>query len=218
MSHTDRNGVLEPAGGNRLGGTSLVPEPPKLGLTLVPLGAVAEPEEVTILPVRELKGLGQVFTPDLGNALQICGLVHKSPGGFDTCYQLLCGPAANDPRIAQLARWIAFVPSFAWDSLEVVLRPVPLTVYGQYLIRGFTKLQGLFPTFKVSVQWHATKRRHSIYHNPLSPDEAKLIGGVKWPDAEAIREALEPAAFDSVEALAGANEAVRTLLTAREVD
>ncbi|MDB5306434.1 MAG: hypothetical protein JWO38_636 [Gemmataceae bacterium] len=216
--HTD----TPPPGGTNLRSrlpdpTPAVRHPRKLDLAHAAMPVVGDLQAVTQLTVRELKGVGQMFTANMPGAYQFRGVVHKPAGSFESQFQIIAGNALLDPRIARLAQMIAFVPAFAWATFETVLLPVKVTTYGQRVLADLQKLQQSFPSIKCFVQWDDGKRRHVVYRQTLSAAEAEMIGKVAWPDKDAIVDALEVAAFDDIGTLCDANEDIRTLLAAKEV-
>jgi hypothetical protein len=178
---------------------------------------VSDLRPVEQLVVRQLKGPGQMFTADLDSALNFLGLVHKPAGEFEEQYQILADNLLKDPRLARLAKRIAFVPAYAWTTFEVVLMPVKVTTFSQRVVADLAKLKPLFPSYKAFIQWDDGKRRHVVYQEELTPHEAVLIGKVTWPTREQILEALEATAYDELATLCDANDEVRSLLSAREV-
>lgn len=192
--------------------------PRKLDLILAAMPVVGDLQPVTQLGVRELKGVGQMFTAHMEHGYQFRSIVHKPAGSYETQYQILAGDALLDPRLARMAQSIAFFPAFVWSTFEVVLVPCKMTSFGQRVLADLQKLQAHFPAYKCFVQWDEAKRRHVVYRQPLTAAEAELIARVEWPDKDAIIDALEMVAFDSVESLCAANEEVRALLSAKEVE
>lgn len=192
--------------------------PRKLDLAPAAMPVAGDLQPVAQLVVQELKGVGQMFTANLDIAYQFRGVVYKPAGSFETLYQLVAGDALRDPRVAPMAKYIAFVPVFSWASFEVVLHPVRMTSYGQRTLSALRKLQGEFPNYKCFVSWEEVRRRHVVRHDSLSPAEAELIGAVEWPDREAIIDALEPVAYETADELAADNEEVRALLSMKEVE
>ena len=184
---------------------------------LVAMPVVGDIQPVTQLGVRELKGVGQMFTANKDLAYQFRGVVYKPAGSYETQYQLTVGDLLTDPQIVRLTQMIAFVPCYSWATFETVLLPVKMTSFGQKVLADLTKLQPEFPHYKAFVQWDDSKRRHVVYRQALSTAEAELIDKVSWPDKDAIFAALELTAFDSVGALCEVNDDIRALLSAKEV-
>lgn len=188
---------------------------PDLTLAAEPLGGEIRP--VDRLIVREISGIGRMFTPNLEQAYQFRGIAHKPPGSFETAYQIVAGAAGTDPLIAPLVRGIAFVPVLDWGSRDVVLRPVKMTTHGQYVIADLRTLQARFPGYKCYVVWDNAKRRHVVRWQDTNEAETEIVRAVDWPDVEVITEALASDAYDSVDMLAEVNEDVRALVNSREV-
>jgi hypothetical protein len=99
----------------------------------------------------------------------------------------------------------------------MVLLPVKVTTYGRRVLDDIQKLQLRFPNFKVFIEWDGTRKRHVVHWDELTEQEHGVILSVKWPGRDEILEALGAAAYDDLEALAAANEDIRTLLRSHEV-
>jgi hypothetical protein len=178
------------------------------------LGNLAPVESLT---VRELKGVGQTFTAQLDLMLAFHGLAYKGQNEYETQYQVIAPPLSHDPRVMSRVTRIAFVPGFAWATFEVVLLPIKLSAFGRRILDDLAKLKPRFPNYKSFIQWQATKKRHVVYVHDLSAQEASIIADVKWPTKHQILEALQLAAYDSLEDLMAANEEIRALVTSKEV-
>jgi hypothetical protein len=189
----------------------------KLDLARAVMPGVSGLRPVEQLVVRQMKGPGQMFTADLDSALNFLGLVHKPAGEFEERYEILADNLLKDPRLARLAKRVAFVPAFAWTTFEVVLMPVKVTSFSQRVVADLAKLKPRFPSYKAFIQWDDSKRRHVVYQEDLTAHEAELIHKVTWPTRDQILEALEVTAYDDLAALCEVNDEVRTLLSAREV-
>jgi hypothetical protein len=173
---------------------------------------------VTTLEVRELKGLAQCFTPNLGLAMGGNAIAYRAPGQYEATFQLLGRRLSNDPRLNCLATLINFTPAFSWASQEVVLLPLRTTHHGQRVTGCLRKLHRQFPSFRCSVTWSEPTKRHVVRAYALNEQERELIAGVAWPGPDQILEALSESLFDDIDKLAAVNEDVRQLLTAREVE
>ncbi len=193
------------------------PTPRKLDLSRAALPAVGDLRPVQRLGVREVKGAGNWFTPNLDCAFWVRAIAFKPPGSFDAQYQIVAGSALEDPRVARLTHLTAFIAAYAWSTTEVVLLPQKLSSHGQRVVADLRTLQHEFPNFKVFKLWDEAKHRHVVYRESLSPGEAALMSGVEWPDLAAFTEALELTAYHSVEDLRAVNDDVRAMLGAREV-
>lgn len=200
------------------GEVSLAQPKRKVDLSTAVLPDIGDVNEVALLTVRELKGIGATFTPNMLAALAFHGLIYRAPGEFESTYQILNGPLLHDPRLLARARRIAFVSAFDWSAMEVVLYPLRLTKFGEHVRLALQKLHGDFPNVKVFVQWSEAKKRHTVHRIKLTGQEAGIISQVAWPDRDQILEALSATAFDSLDDLAAANDEIRTLLSAREVE
>jgi hypothetical protein len=174
--------------------------------------------QVEQLVVREMKGISQTFTPNLEGALTFRGLVSTPPGEFEAVYLIIAGPLLSDPRIVGRVKTITFVPAFAWSTFEVVLVPFKATKFGMRVLQDLLSLKPRFPNFKVFVEWDALKKRHVVQSLPMTEQEQELIAKVIWPSRGQIIEALQLSAFDDINALAAANDEIRTLLSARAVE
>lgn len=190
----------------------------KIDLTRAALPDVGSLQAVTTLSVRELKGVGAMFTPKASGALTFLGLVYKPLNEYETIHQILAGPLQNDPRVMRYAKRITFVPAFSWATFEVVLVPVKVTTFGRRVLEDMQKLATQFPHFKIFVEWDANRKRHVVYRNGLSEQEESLIASVKWPSQEEILDALSASAYEDLEDLKSANDDIRTLLQSREVE
>jgi hypothetical protein len=195
-----------------------IESPRNIDLRLATLPAAHALRTIDNLMVRELKGLGTMFTPNVDAALDFFGLAYKPRGVFETQYQIIAGPLLNDPRVKRLASPVSFVPAFSWSTLEVVLAPYKLTAHGQRTLQLLRKLNNRFPNFKVLVEWVATRQHHVVRYSELSPNEMALIDGVHWPTADEVLEALGAVAFNNLDKLMAANEIVRQSISAREVN
>jgi hypothetical protein len=190
----------------------------KVDLLTVEMSGLPSTTPVEQLLVREMKGIGAPFTPNLETALSFRGLVHKPDGEFDKVYQPVGGPLLNDPRVAGRLKTITFVLAFLWDTLEVVIAPWRMTTYGAHVLHALQKLQPEFPNFKVFVEWSDQKKKHVVHRIDMTPQEKELISKVTWPTKEQVIEALELCAFDNIDDLAAANAEIKTLLGSREVE
>jgi hypothetical protein len=70
-------------------------------------------QTVESLCVRELKGVGAMFTPNLTGILVFMGLVYKPYGEYESQYQIIAGQLMNDPRVMKYAKRIVFIPAFS---------------------------------------------------------------------------------------------------------
>jgi hypothetical protein len=190
----------------------------KVDLATVEMSGLPATTPVEQLLVREVKGIGAPFTPNLKTALSFYGLVHKPEGEFDKVYQPVGGSLLNDPRVAGRLRTIIFVPAFLWATLEVVIAPWRMTTYGAHVLQALQSLQPQFPNFKVFVEWSEQKKRHVVRENDMTPQEQELISKFTWPTKVQIIEALQMCAFDNIDDLAAANAEIKTLLSSREVE
>jgi hypothetical protein len=172
---------------------------------------------VESLVVRELKGVGVAFTPNLDAMLMFHGLSYKPPHEYESVYQVVAPPLNNDPRVMSRASRIAYVPAFSWSTFEVVLAPFKLTSFGLRVLDNLRTLQPRFPRYKCFTQWDAAKRRHVVYFDDLSEQELGVILGTKWPTRDEILDTLQVAAFDNLDALAAANAEIHALVHSREV-
>jgi hypothetical protein len=189
----------------------------KVDLSTAVLPGLGTIKAVEALTVRELKGVGASFTPHLELAVVLYGLAYKPPPGFETVYQIVAGPLLADARVLGQARRLAFVPAFSWATLEVVLMPINLSRFGHLVLIDLQRLQPSFPSFKAFVQWSEAKKRHIVYRDELTAQEAGVIEKVRWPTREQVLEALSTSAYDDIDDLAAANEEVGALLRSREV-
>lgn len=203
----------QPDVGNRLNPLPVPRARRKINLDLAVLPEPGAGETVEVLSVREMKGIGATFTPNITAMLTFFGIAYKPPGEFDTVHQILAGPLQNDSRVLRLARRIAFVPAYDWRAHEVVLHPIKLP-YGQRVQVSLQKLQPRFPYVKVFIYWAGSKQE--VKPTKLTEQEKGIIDQVRWPDREQILDALEVTSFDNIEDLAAANEDVRTFLGAEE--
>ncbi len=202
--------LLEPEG--------IPPPRRKLILESVDLLGVVAAEPISQLAIRDLKGPGGVYTPNLAHALKLKGIIHKPPGQYQSDYQLLAGAPIRDARLASLIKVIAFVPAFVWSSLELVLLPIPMTTNGNRVFSDLQKLTTSYELkFKAYTVWDSTQFRHRIFRVGLDEGEVAVIDGIPWPTKEEILDVLQESAFDDVAALAKVNDNVRTILTATEV-
>src|SRR5262249_8877005 len=128
-------------------------------------------QTVESLSVRELKGVGAMFTSNLTATLVFFGLVFKPQGEYETLYQIVTGSLVSDPRIMRYAKRIAFVPVFSWSSFEMVLLPVKLTSYGRRVLDDLQKLQPRFPNFKSFIEWDPNRKRHVLHWDVLTNQE-----------------------------------------------
>jgi hypothetical protein len=188
-------------------------------LSTVVLPGLGDYKVVDRLAVRELKGAGATFTPNLEGALAFHGLVYKPKGTFEPVHQIICGPLLTNARVVSRAQRVVFVPVFDWGSLEIVLLPIKQTTYGQRVLvdlQQTQKKQSLH--FKAFIQWEERRHRHVVYHDDLSEQEKTAVAQAKWPTREQILEDLSTSAYNDINELAEANPEIRTLLRAREVD
>jgi hypothetical protein len=175
-------------------------------------------QTVESLTVRDLKGPGAMFTPNLSGALAFFGLVYRPPGEYETQYQIVAGPLLSDPRIMKYAKRLAFVPVYSWSSYEILLLPIKLTTFGRRVLDDLKTLQTRSPGFKAFVEWDPTRKRHVVYWDPLTEQEKPFLNAVKWPGCDEICDALSAVAFDDLGDLTQANEDIRLLLQSREVE
>ena len=101
-------------GNNRLdgpAGSGPAPEPlpglkprRKIDLTRAALPEVGSMGMVESLLVREMKGVGAMFTPNLEAALTFYSLIYKPEGEFDPRFQIVTGDLLNDPRVMRRDR------------------------------------------------------------------------------------------------------------------
>jgi hypothetical protein len=173
---------------------------------------------VDTLVVRELRGVGIMFTPKLDALMNFHGLVYKPAGEYQANYQIVTGPLLNEPRVSRSAKIISFAPTFSWSNHEVVLTPFKLTTFGRLVLDALHKLNHRFPSYKAFVVWDASRRRHVVHYDDLTPQEQAVIDGVTWPGEAAILEALTPIAYDNLDDLAAANDDIRALIRFTEVE
>jgi hypothetical protein len=190
----------------------------KVDLARVEMSGLPEVMAVEQLAVRELKGIGTIFTPKMDQMLSFRGLVYQPAGEFDVNYQLIAGPLLLDPRIVTRTKTIAIIPAFVWSSCEVVLAPWKMTKFGARTLRALQSLQPEFPNYKMFVEWSDVKTRHIVQKISTTPDERELISKVRWPNKDQIIEALQLSAYDSIDDLAAANAEIKILLNSREVE
>jgi hypothetical protein len=211
--------VVPTAVQERLSPKPALPKPKrKVDLSTAQLPGLGKLQAVETLTIRERKGVGATFTPNIADALMFHGMVYKPQGEFETKHQIVAGALLTDPRIVNRASRIAFVPALDWSEVSVVLMPLKLNTYGQRVLADLQKLQPLFPHYKAFIQWVESKRRHVVYFDDLSENEKSVIEKVKWPTQEQMLDALSAAAYDNIDDLAAANEEVRALLQSQEVD
>src|SRR5262245_54377543 len=196
--------------------TSLQPRR-KVDLTIAVLPEPGNLAPVESLTVRELKGVGETFTAQLGLMLAFHGLAYKGQHEYETQSQVIAPPLSHDPRVMSRVTRIAFVPGFAWATFEVVLLPIKLSAYGCRILDDLAKLKPRFPNYKCFVQWQATKKRHVVYVHDLSAQEASIIADAKWPTKRRVLQALQFTSFDNLEDLMTVNEELRALVTSKEV-
>ena len=172
---------------------------------------------VESLVVREMKGIGSTFTPNMALQLTFLGLVYKPEGEFDATYHLLAGPLLTDMRLAGRAKHLTFVPAFSWPTHELVIAPFKRTRMGNRVLEDLQTLTPLFPNYKTFVEWSDAKRRHIVRQIQLTEQERETIASLQWPTPDQVIDALQIVAFDDIGDLAAANDEVRLLLTAKEV-
>jgi hypothetical protein len=190
----------------------------RIDLAAAVLPDVGNIEAVEVLEVRELKGAGKSFTPDVASALTFLGIAYKRPDKFDPTYQIIVGDLQFEPLIVSLARPLVFVPVFSWSTQEVVLLPIKINNFGERILIALQKVQPAFPNIKVFIRWNDVKRRFDVKRIQMTDQEAAIIRRVCWPSREQILDALNPNAFEDMEGLAAANEEIKILLGAREVE
>jgi hypothetical protein len=182
------------------------------------MDALPQITPIDSLVVTEMKGAGATFTPNLDAALQFKGLAHKPPGEFNTQYQIIAGSLLSDPRIVGRSSGIVFVPALAWSTCEVVIVPFKATRFGIRVVQTLQSFQHRFPRFKVFVDWSDLKKRYVVHEVTMTPAEQETIDKTEWPSREQVLNALEVLAYESVENLAAANDTIRILLAAKEVE
>jgi hypothetical protein len=175
-------------------------------------------QTVESLCVRELKGVGAMFTPNLSGILMFMGLVYKPQGEYEAQYQIIIDQLMTDPRVMRYAKRIVFTPVYNWSMFEMILLPVKLTTFGRRVLDDLQKLQPRFPHFKAFIEWDGTRKRHMVRWDTLTEQEQGIIVTVKWPAREDILDALSATAYDDLETLAEANDDIRTLLRSHEVE
>jgi hypothetical protein len=219
MASTDGAAPAPPAGEtNPLRPLPTLQPKRKVDLARAALPDLGSLQTVDTLSVRELKGIGAMFTPNLSGILVFLGLVYKPPGEYETLHQIITGPLTSDPRVMKYAKRIAFVPAYSWSAFEMVLQPIRLTTFGCRVLDDLKKLAGRVPDFKAFIEWDATRKRHVVHWYELTEQELSVVAAVKWPSREEILEALSAVAYDDMNDLAQANEDIRTLLRSREVE
>jgi hypothetical protein len=101
--------------------------------------------------------------------------------------------------------------------LEVVLAPFKSTTHGRRTLDTLQKLRPRFPLFKSYVEWDDGIKRHQVYQDDLTEQEAAIIAAVKWPTREKMLDALSPLAVDNLADLIADNPEIRAALTSKEV-
>jgi hypothetical protein len=211
---TSSNGVHRPP--------APAPAPPPAPTRVIDLATVVLDdgdalETVSPLGVRDVKGAGNYITANYDLAQAYQAVAHKAAGSYDTTYQLLSGGLASDPRLRPLVRAVVFMPAYAWGDGTTVLLPVRGDGYGQAVLLALRTLQRQFPGYRAFRIWDDARKRHVVKWVPLDPAERAILDRHAWPTPAEIVEALSADAFDSIEALAEANPAVRAILTGKEV-
>jgi hypothetical protein len=215
---TPASTLAAPTGPAELAPVPLLASRRKVDLATVEMSNLAVATPVEQLVVREMKGIGQTFTPNLAGALTFRGLVYKPAGEYEEVHQIIAGPLLLKPLIASRLKMTTFVPTFSWSTLEVVLAPFKMTKFGMRVLQALQSLQSEFPDLKVFYEWESSKKRHVVQSLPMTAQERELIAKVIWPSKDQIIEALQITAFDNIDVLAAANEEIRTLLSARMVE
>ncbi len=190
----------------------------RVDLRTVVMDGLPETTAVETLDVRELKGIGATFTPNMAQALPFRGLEYKPEGEFDAVYQIIAGPLLHDPRIVGRLKTITFVPAYAWSTCEIVLAPFKGTKFGMRVLHCLRSLQPEFPNVKVFVEWNESRKRHLVQSMAMTSQERDLISKVAWPTRDQVLDALSMTAFDSLDDLTAANDEIRALLNSREVE
>ena len=190
----------------------------KVDLSTASLGPMPETIPVEQLEIREMRGIGVTFTPNLAEAQVFKGLVHQPEGEFETTYQIIAGSLLHDQRILSRSRSITFIPSFSWQTCEVVIVPFKSTRYGTRVLQTLRSMHHRFPAYKVYVEWNELKRRQVVHEMVMTPEERELISRIIWPTRAQVIEALQMSAYDNLDELAAANEKIRILLQSREVE
>jgi hypothetical protein len=210
----DNTGTARP----QLNPTPLLTPTHRVDLSTVVMDALPHATPIESLEVREMKGIGATFTPNMAVALQFKGLVYKPEGEFESQHQIIAGDLLRDPRVVARTCGILFVPSLAWSTCDLVVVPFKITRFGVRVIRTLQSLEPRFPNFKVFIEWNDRKKKHTVNEVEMTPQECELIAKTVWPSREQLLDALQVVAFDNITELAVANDTIRTLLGSREVE
>jgi hypothetical protein len=189
----------------------------KVDLSGATLPSLAETKMVEALVVREKKGPGATFSPQLEGALPFYGLVNKPLDAFEAEYQIISGSLLHDPRITSRAKTLAFIPAYDWSAHEMILVPLKMNKYGTRVMLDLQKVAAKTAMFKAFIEWSESLRRHVVHYNILTDAEKELLTTVKWPTREEMLDALSAVAFDNIDDLAAANAEIAMLLGAVEV-
>lgn len=159
---------------------------------------------------------GAAISPRTDLMLAFDAIAHKAGREFEETFQIISGALLSHPLVARKARKVAFIPAFVWPTLTVAICPLKLTPkYGQVVLGKLERVQPLFPTVKIDVEWDG--RQHLVWSAPLSEQESRLLENTKWPTKDDICKALSPYAYECLADLAADNPQIHTMLNAREV-
>lgn len=190
----------------------------KVDLSTVAMPVAGKIAAVESLVVRDLKGPGAIFSAKLESALTYHCLISKHKGTFKDRFDVIAGSLLADPRLTGSLRRVTFIPAFHWGEMETVLLPIKDTEFGKQVLIDLHKVQSQKPLVKTYIQWSDDRGRHVVYFDELTPQQAEIIAKVSWPTTAQIQDALSGYAYDTLEDLAAANENVKAMLTAREVE
>lgn len=195
-----------------------LPQPPRrVDLSPVNLSLVPDALPVESLRVREMKGIGSTFTPNLSTSLTFKGIVYTPSHGYEKEYHLLGKNLLAESRLAAHIQAITFTAALDWSTCDVVLMPIKATRLGRLVMQDLVKEQPHFSHRKYYIEWVQTKRRHVLNQAELTGDEIELLGKAHWPTQEEIIGALQVTAFDNLNELVEANAEVRLIINSREV-
>jgi len=172
---------------------------------------------VESLEIRDLKGPGCPYTPNLEVQVPLPGLVYKPHGEYQDVHQIIAGHLLDDPRVMKRSRRIIFVPAFSWSTLEMVLVPYKCTRFGRRVLEDLRTVQPMFPNLKVWVEWDDLRRRHFVNYDELTQQEARMLASAKYPTFEQALDALSAYAFDNIKDLIAVNDEMRIVCSSKEV-